>query len=213
MKTCRIQEFLAAVVLDLAEVVAAGYAEQLDSARGTEGVPEDGRDGSASVSGDSPADGSAMPTFPPDAGVTRDEVITVYLDSSWGDLMVSFSDAKRRCIQDSVGDDFERVMTLPVLSDGDAQQHEVAVFGCLSKDKAGGLFVAMLKADYPKLVGASAEFCLTELMARTDLADVYRRQMRMDGNGDDAVVAGFSADVVECLGHPSLDDDVPAPSQ
>ena len=213
MKTCRMQEFLtAAVALDLATVVAAGCAEQLDSARGTEGVPEDGRDGSASVSGDSPADGSAMPTFPPDAGVTRDEVITVYLDSSWGDLMISFSDAERRCIQDSVGDDFEWVMTLPVLSDGDAEQHEVDVFGCLPRDRASRLLVAMLEADYPEPVGASAEFCLTELLAGTDLADVYRRQMRMDGSGEDAVVVGFSADVVECLGEAPPDDDVPAPS-
>ena len=149
---------------------------------------------------------------PLDAGVTRAEVITLYPDSRWADLMVSFSDAERRCIQDSLGDDFERVMTLPVVSAGDAQQHEVAVFGCLSRDKAGRLFVAMLKADYPEPVGASAELCLTELLARTDLADVYRRQISMDGNGEDAVVVGFSADAVECLGHPSLDDYVPAPS-
>lgn len=148
----------------------------------------------------------------PDAGVTRAEVITVYPDSRWGDLMVSFSESERRCIQDSVGDDFERVLTLPVLADGDAQQHEVDVFGCLSKDKAGRLFVAMLKAHYPEPLGASAELCLTELLARTDLADVYRRQMDMDGNGEDAVVLGFSADAVECLGHASLDDVVPAPS-
>ena len=152
------------------------------------------------------------PAQPPDAGVTRAEVITVYPESRWADLMVSFSESERRCIQDSIGDDFERVMTLPVVSDGDARQHEVAVFGCLSRDKAGRLFVAMLKADYPEPVGASAEHCLTELLARTDLADVYRRQMDMDGNGEDAVVVGFSADVVKCLGHGSSNDDVPAPS-
>lgn len=152
------------------------------------------------------------PAQPPYAGVTRAEVITVYPDSLWADLMVSFSEDERRCIQDSIGDDFERVMTLPVVSDGDARQHEVAVFGCLSNDKAGRLFVAILKADYPEPVGASAEHCLTELLARTDLAEVYRHQMRMDGNGEDAVVLGFSADVVECLGHASLNDDVPAPS-
>ena len=153
-----------------------------------------------------------VPAQPPDAGVTRAEVITVYPDSRWADLMVSFSEAERRCVQDSIGDDFERMMALPVIADGDAQQHEVAVFGCLSRDKAGRLFVAMLKADYPEPVGASAEHCLTELLARTDLADVYRRQMDVDGNGDDAVVVGFSADVVECLGYGSLNDDVPAPS-
>ena len=153
-----------------------------------------------------------VPAQPPYAGVTRAEVITVYPESRWADLMVSFSESERRCIQDGLGDDFERVMTLPVVSDGDAQQHEVAVFGCLSSDKAGRLFVAILKADYPEPVGASAELCLTELLARTDLAEVYRRQMDMDGNGADAVVIGFSADVVECLGHASLNDDVPAPS-
>ena len=152
------------------------------------------------------------PAQPPDAGVTRAEVITVYPDSRWADLMVSFSEAERRCIQGSVGDDFERVLALPVVADGDAQQHEVDVFGCLPNDKAGRLFVAMLKADYPKPVGASAELCLTELLARTNLAEVYRRQMDVNGNGEDAVVVGFSADVVECLGHTSPDDDVPAPS-
>lgn len=153
-----------------------------------------------------------VPAQPPYAGVTRAEVMTVYPESRWADLMVSFSESERRCVQDSIGDDFERVMTLPVVSDGDARQHEVAVFGCLSRDKAGRLFVAMLKADYPGPVGASAEHCLTQLLVRTDLAEVYRRQMDMDSNGADAVVIGFSADVVECLGHASPDDDVPAPS-
>ncbi len=152
------------------------------------------------------------PAHPPYAGVTRAEVITVYPESRWADLMVSLSEAERRCIQDSLGDDFERVMTLPVVSDGDAQQHEVDVFGCLSRDKAGRLFVAILKADYPEPVGASAEYCLTELLARTDLAELYRRQMDMDGNSDDTVVIGFSDDVVKCLGDGSLNDDVPAPS-
>ena len=103
-------------------------------------------------------------------------------------------------------------MTLPVLSDGDAQQHEVGVFGRLSKPEAGRLFVAMLNVDYREPVGDSAELCLTELLARTDLAEVHKCQMRMNGNGDDGVVVGFSIDVVECLGEASPEDDVPGPS-
>ena len=151
------------------------------------------------------------PPQPPDGGVTRAEVITVYPDSRWADLMVSFSDAERRCIQDSVGEDFERVMTLPVVSGGDAQQHEVDVFGCLAKPKAGRLFVAILEADSPKPVGASEEICLTELLARTDLAEVYRSRMRLDGNGDGTLVTVFSANLVECLGAAAPDDVAPQP--
>lgn len=49
-----------------------------------------------------------MPTIPPEAGVTRAEMITVHPNSRWADLMVSFSESERRCVQDSIGDDFAK---------------------------------------------------------------------------------------------------------
>ncbi len=151
------------------------------------------------------------PPRPPSGGVTRSEVITVHPDSRWGELMVSFSDAERQCIRDRVGDDFERVMTLPALPGGDAQQHEVDVFGCLSGPTAGRLFVAMMKAGSQQPLGAVAEHCLTELLARTDLAAVYRHQMEQDDDGDGTLVAGFSAEVMGCLADGAGGDAGPEP--
>ena len=160
-----------------------------------------------------PQSGAAgrVPAQAPDAGVDRTELITVYPDSRWGELMVSFTDAERRCMRDGVGADFERVMSLPVLSGGEPQQHEVDIFECLSRAKAGRLFVAMMKADLVKPVSAMGEGCLYRLLARTDLAAVYRTRMDAAGDDDGTDLVRFAADVAACLAGGGSGDEAPEP--
>lgn len=149
-------------------------------------------------------------TGAPGAGVDRTEIITVYPDSRWGELMVSFTDSEQQCMRERVGADFERVMSLPVLSGGEPQQHEVDILECLSRARAGRLFVAMMKADLAEPVSATGEDCLYRLLDETELAAIY--QARMDSAGDDEPnLVQFAADVTTCLAEGGSSDEAPEP--
>ena len=147
----------------------------------------------------------------PDAGVDRTELITVYPNSRWGELMVSFTGSEQQCIRERLGTDFERVMSLPVLSGGEPQQHEVDILECLSKATTGRLFVAIMKADLAEPLSAAGEDCLYRLMARTELAAIYRARMGSagDDNGTDPV--RFATNVTTCLANGGSGDEAPEP--
>ena len=93
-------------------------------------------------------------------------------DTLWGQLFDRFTTSEQSCIRTELGDELlESMLERRAMSEGDTQQWEASIFGCLAPETAAGLFLSALVAQMEGLT-EEAEGCLRELLADADVADI-----------------------------------------
>ena len=91
-------------------------------------------------------------------------------DMRWGGLFDTLSEPEQACISSELGDELlASVRELRMMSEGDTEQWEVSIFGCLSQERASALFLASIAAQLPPLP-QEAEDCLQGLVMDVDIA-------------------------------------------
>ena len=68
-------------------------------------------------------------------------------DTFWGQLFDRFTTSEQSCIRTELGDELlESVLERRAMPEGDTQQWEASIFGCLAPETASGLFLSALVA-------------------------------------------------------------------
>ena len=68
-------------------------------------------------------------------------------DTLWGQLFDRFTTSEQSCIRTELGDELlESVLERRAMPEGDTQQWEASIFGCLAPETASGLFLSALVA-------------------------------------------------------------------
>ena len=63
----------------------------------------------------------------------------------WGKLFDTFTTSEQSCIRNELGDELlESVLERRAMPEGDTQQWEASIFGCLAPETASGLFLSAL---------------------------------------------------------------------
>ena len=106
----------------------------------------------------------------------------------------AFSAAEQACIRRELADDAVVLLGRPVLSTGDPEPWEVAVFSCLAPATARAVFlgglIAEIEADDVEL-GESELACLREAVATVNVPAIVSL--------DDPALAEFSGSLIRCL--------------
>ena len=169
-----------------------------------------------------PSPTPATPTPTPDPAPTPEEPsapaardFDINADTLWGDLFGSFTMTEQSCIRSELGDELlESALEQGVLSEGDTQQWEASIFGCLAPETAAGIFLSSLVAQMAELT-RDEEGCLRDLVADTDVAEFIASTLPDDGPLGGEAALEFTLGLLECI--PSLllpgdGPDVPPPS-
>lgn len=102
-----------------------------------------------------------------------DEVLSdVGPDSLWKDVFVAFTETEQSCINAELGEErLAEMLDSPIFHEGDAQQREAVVFGCLSEETAAALFSTLLFAQVGLEVELTDESsaCIEGLLADADI--------------------------------------------
>ena len=158
------------------------------------------------------------PTPPPTPTPTPERVgapairdFGIDTDTLWGQLFDRFSTSEQSCIRTELGDELlESVLERRAMPEGDTQQWEASIFGCLAPETASGLFLSALVARMEGLT-EEAEGCLRELLADADVADI------VDGTLPDASPAAataalkFTVGLLSCVPEQILSGDAGPP--
>ena len=79
---------------------------------------------------------------------------------------------EQSCIRNELGDELlESVLAQRAMSEGETEQWEVAMFGCLAPETAAGLFLSSILAGMGE-VNEEAKDCLRELLSDVDVAEI-----------------------------------------
>ena len=113
------------------------------------------------------------PTPPPErVGAPAIRDFDIDTDTLWGQLFDRFTTSEQSCIRTELGDELlESVLERRAMPEGNTQQWEASIFGCLAPETAAGLFLSALVARMEGLT-EEAEGCLRELLADADVADI-----------------------------------------
>ena len=93
-------------------------------------------------------------------------------DTRWGEVFDAFTETERTCIRAELGEErLAEMLDSPVFHEGDAQQSEVAVFGCLGQESATALFSTLLFTQMGLEIELTEEgsACIKELLADIDI--------------------------------------------
>ena len=113
------------------------------------------------------------PTPPPTPTPTPERVgapairdFGIDTDTLWGQLFDRFTTYEQSCIRTELGDELlESVLERRAMPEGDTEQWEASIFGCLAPETASGLFLSALVARMEGLT-EEAEGCLSRREAR-----------------------------------------------
>ena len=66
----------------------------------------------------------------------------------WGKLFDTFTTSEQSCIRNELGDELlESALERRAMSEGDTEQWEASIFGCLTPETAAGIFLSALVAE------------------------------------------------------------------
>ena len=98
-----------------------------------------------------------------------------------------------------MGDELlESVLEERVLPEGDTQQWEASIFGCLARETAARIFLSTLVADMEELT-EDAEGCLQELLADTDVAELVAGTLPDASGASEAAALKFTFGLLSCV--------------
>ena len=111
----------------------------------------------------------------------------------------TFSTSEQSCIRNELGDNLlESVLAQRAMSEGETEQWEVSMFGCLASETAAGLFLFSLLVGMGE-VSEEAEDCLRELLADADVAGIVA-STSPDADPDSAASAAeFTFGLLACV--------------
>ena len=147
--------------------------------------------------------------FNPDLAFDFDE------SSVWGEVFDAIAEPERLCIESELdGDVMAAARRDRVLSEGETQPWQVAMFACLAPETAATVFFSRLVADVDDLMNAEAETCLRELLIQTDLARLVAATLP-DAAGSDAEArtSEFTVKLFECMAQAMVPQDVAPPAE
>ena len=93
-------------------------------------------------------------------------------DARWGDLFVAFTESERSCISSELGEEqLALAQESPIYHQGDTQEWEVAIFGCLAQETAAALFPSMIFAQMGQGIELTEQHqaCIGELLNGVDI--------------------------------------------
>lgn len=120
-----------------------------------------------------PAPAGAAPAA--EAGDLASALHAVGPDSRWRELFSAFSDSEQSCIRDALGE--ERLalgMDSPIYQEGEIEEWQVTMLGCLAQESAAALFYSLLIV--PMTQGQGVELseedaaCIQALLAGADVS-------------------------------------------
>ena len=97
---------------------------------------------------------------------------TVGPDARWGDWFVAFTESERSCISSELGEEqLALAQESPIYHQGDTQEWEVAIFGCLVQETAAALFHSMIFAQLGQEIELTEQntACIGELLNGADI--------------------------------------------
>ena len=132
-------------------------------------------------------------------------------DTLWGQLFDRFSTSEQSCIRTELGDEvLESVLERRAMPEGDTQQWEASIFGCLAPETASGLFLSALVARMEGLT-EEAEGCLRELLADADVADIVAGTLPDASPAAATAALKFTVGLLNCVPEQILSGDAGPP--
>ena len=132
-------------------------------------------------------------------------------DTLWGEMFDAFTISEQSCIRSTLGDELlESVLERRAMSDGDTEQWEASIFGCLAPETAAAVFLAVLVAQMERLT-EEAEGCLRELLADADVAGIVAGTLPDSTPATTAAAMEFAAGLLSCVPEQLLRGDVGPP--
>ena len=145
----------------------------------------------------------------PSAGAERD--FDIDSDTVWQELFDTFTTSEQSCIRTELGDDLlESVLKRRAMSEGDTQQWEASIFGCLAPETASGLFLSTLVAQIEGLT-EEAEECLRELLADVDVAGIVAGTLPDATFAAATAAMGLTVGLLSCVPEQMLPGDAGTP--
>ena len=133
---------------------------------------------------------TTVPTTAPALEPAAVPAIELSPDTHWGNVIDALSEPEQACISSELGDELlASVREMRVMSEGDTEQWEVSIFGCLSQETASALFLATIAAQLPPLP-QKAEACLQGLIMDADITALV---------ASEAAAAQFGFELLTCL--------------
>ena len=118
----------------------------------------------------------------------------------WGMLFDTFTTSEQSCIRTELGDQLlESVLERRAMSNGDTQQWEASIFGCLTPETAAGIFLSALVAQMEDELTEEAEGCLRELLSDADVAGIVGGTLPDASPATAAPVMEFTVGLLSCL--------------
>ena len=96
------------------------------------------------------------------------------------------------------------------MPEGDTQQWEASIFGCLAPETASGLFLSALVARMEGLT-EEAEGCLRELLADADVADIVAGTLPDASPAAATAALKFTVGLLSCVPEQILSGDAGPP--
>ena len=93
-------------------------------------------------------------------------------DARWGDLFVAFTESERSCISSELGEEqLALAQESPIYHQGDTQEWEVAIFGCLAQETGAALFHSMIFTQMGQEIELTEQntACIQGLLADADI--------------------------------------------
>ena len=132
-------------------------------------------------------------------------------DTLWGELFDRFTTSEQSCIRIELGDELlESVLERRAMPEGDTQQWEASIFGCLAPETASGLFLSALVARMKGLT-EEAEGCLRELLADADMADIVAGTLPDASPAAATAALKFTDGLLSCVPDQILSGDAGPP--
>ena len=158
------------------------------------------------------------PTPPPTPTPTPERVgapairdFGIDTDTLWGQLFDRFTTSEQSCIRTELGDELlESVLERRAMPEGDTQQWEASIFGCLALGTASGLCLSALVARMEGLT-EEAEGCLRELLADADVADIVAATLPDASSAATTAALKFTVGLLSCVPEQILSGDAGPP--
>ena len=123
----------------------------------------------------------------------------------------AFTTSGQSCIRSTLGDVLlESVLERRAMSDGDTEQWEASIFGCLAPETAAAVFLAALVAKMERLT-EEAEGCLRELLADAAVAGIVAGILPDSTPATTAAAMEFAVGLLSCVPEQLLPGDVGPP--
>ena len=133
-------------------------------------------------------------------------------DTLWGQLFDRFTTSEQSCIRTELGDELlESVLERRAMPEGDTQQWEASIFGCLAPETAAGIFLSALVAEMWGL-SEEGETCLRELLADADVADIVAGTLPDASPAAATAALKFTVGLLSCVPEQILSGDAGPPT-